>query len=93
MAKRHSIADARAHLPSLVREAESGGMVELTRRGNPVALLIGRRQYERLTSQHPGFSAAYDAFRREADLRGLAIDPDAVFGTVRDRAGGRDVAL
>jgi len=49
VAKQHSIAEARNNLPSLVRAAESGKAVELTRRGKPVAVLIGRRQYERLT--------------------------------------------
>ena len=43
MARQHSIAEARSSLPSLVREAESGKAVELTRRGEPVAVLIGRR--------------------------------------------------
>ena len=37
---RQSIAEARRNLPSLIREAESGKAVELTRRGEPVAVLI-----------------------------------------------------
>ena len=39
MSRRHSIAEARNHLPELVRQAESGKPVELTRRGEPVAEL------------------------------------------------------
>ena len=35
-----------------MREAESGEAVELTRRSEPVAVLIGRKQYARLTSKH-----------------------------------------
>ena len=43
-----SIAETRRNLPSLVREAENGRTVRLTRRGKPVALLIGQREFERL---------------------------------------------
>jgi prevent-host-death family protein len=91
--KQRSIADARHSLPTLVREAESGKAVELTRRGQPVAVLIGRREYQRLTSSHRGFSEAYAEFTREIDLEGLAIDPDEVFGGVRDRSRARVVRL
>jgi len=93
VAKQRSIAEARSSLPSLVREAESGKAVELTRRGEPVAVLVGRRQYLRLTSKHRSFSEAYGDFRRDVDLEELAIDPDEVFAGVRDRTRGREVDL
>ena len=93
MAKRQSIAQARNSLPSLVREVESGSAVELTRRGEPVAVLLGRRQYARLTSRHRGFSEAYGEFTRDVDLDVLAIDPDEVFAGVRDRTRGREIDL
>jgi prevent-host-death family protein len=93
MAKRHSIAEARSSLPSLVREAESGKPVELTRRGEPVAVLVGRQQYMRLTSGRRKFSETYGEFTRRVDLEDLAIDPDEVFGDVRDRTRGRQVDL
>ncbi len=93
MARQHSIAEARNSLPSLVREAESGKAVELTRRGEPVAVLLGRRHYERLTSKHRSFSEAYGEFTREVDLGKLAIDPDELFAGVRDDLHGREVKL
>ena len=93
MAKRHSIAEARSNLPSLVREAESGKSVELTRRGQPVAVLIGRREYARLASRQPKFSEAYADFTRAGNLAELAITPRAVFAGVRDEARGRKVDL
>jgi prevent-host-death family protein len=93
MAKQQSIAEARHNLPSLVREAESGRAVELTRRGEPVAVLIGRRQYERLTSRYRSFSEAYDHFRRDIDLEELALDPDELFSGARDEIRGREVRL
>ena len=93
MAREWSIAEARTNLPKLVRDAESGTVVELTRRGRPVAVLLGWTEYGRLTAGSQGFSEAYDNFRREVDLRQLAIDPDEVFGTARDRTPGRGVIL
>ena len=93
MAKQHSIAEARNNLPSLVRAAESGKAVELTRRGEPVAVLIGRRQYERLTLKYRGFSEAYGDFTRKIDLEELAINPDELFAGARDDIHGREVNL
>ena len=93
MAKQHSIAEARNSLPSLVRAAESGKAVELTRRGEPVAVLLGRRQYERLITRYRPFSETHEAFRQEFDLKQLAIDPDDLFGGTRDDVRGREVDL
>ena len=93
MGDRHSISEARSNLPRLVREAESGKAVELTRRGEPVAVLIGRRQFERLIDRQRSFFDACEAFRQETDLAELAIDPDEVFAQSRDSTRGRDVPL
>ena len=93
MARQQSIAEARSSLPSLVREVESGRPVELTRRGEPVAVLIGRRQYVRLTSRQRRFSEAYEDFTRDFNLEELAIDPERVFAGVRDATRGREVDL
>jgi prevent-host-death family protein len=93
MAKQRSIAEARSSLPSLVREAESGKSIELTRRGEPVAVLIGRQQYVRLTCRHRRFSEAYKVFTRDINLKELAIDPKEVFAGARDETRGRDVDL
>jgi prevent-host-death family protein len=93
MAKQQSIAEARRSLPSLVRDVESGKSVELTRRGQPVALLIGRREYERLAFRHRRFSEAYADFTRDINLKELAIDPNEVFAGGRDEARGREAEL
>jgi len=93
MKEQHSIASARSNLPQLVRRAESGKPVELTRRGESVAVLIGRKQYERLISKSRRFSEAWDAFTSEHALADLKIDPDEVFANVRDRTPGRETAL
>jgi prevent-host-death family protein len=93
MDEQHSIAEARIQLPRLVREAEAGKAVELTRRGEGVAVLIGRQQYERLVARSRRFSEAWDAFSREFDLQELEIDPDEMFAGARDREPGRDAGL
>jgi prevent-host-death family protein len=93
VAKQHSIAEARNSLPSLVRAAESGKAVELTRRGEPVAVLIGRRQYERLTMKYRGFSETYGEYTQEVDLEELAINPDELFAGAREDNHGREVDL
>ena len=93
MDEQHSIAEARNQLPRLVREAESGKAVELTRRGEAVAVLIGRRQYEHLIAPARRFSEAWDTFAREVNLQELDIDPDEVFADTRDRSPGRDTRL
>ena len=93
MSDKHSIAEARSNLPRLVREAESGKAVELTRRGEAVAVLIGRRQYERLTGRYRSFLDAYEDFTEDVDLVELGIDPDELFAGTRDQTGGRDVRL
>lgn len=93
MSDRHSIAEARSNLTRLVREAERGKAVELTRRGEPVAVLIGHRQFERLTGQYRSFFDAYQEFSEQVDLAELAIDPDELFAGARDDTRGRDIHL
>ena len=93
MTDKHSIAEARRNLPRLVREAEEGMEVALTRRGKPVAVLIGWRRFERLASNRRGFTAAYRDFTNESDLAELALDPDDLFARTRESTPGRDVRL
>ena len=93
MHDRHSITEARRNLPKLIREAEDGGIVELTRRGNPVAVLVGQRQFERLKARRRGFAQAYDEFTAKEDLTELALDPDRLFAATRHETHGRAVRL
>ena len=91
MTDRHSIAEARRNLPALVREAENGKEVELTRRGEPVAMLISHRTFKHLTSIRRGFVAAYRDFTTNIDVSNLELNPDELFGDVREEIGGRDI--
>ena len=88
-----SIAEARRNLPTLIRKAENGKAVELTRHGKPVAVLVGRRQYDQLTAGRRSFSDAYRHFAQVTNLAELALDPDALFADTRESIPGRDVRL
>ena len=90
MVKKYSIAEARDNLPGVVHEVEEGTRVELTRRGKPVAVLLGLEEYERMAKGRRDFWEAYEEFRREFDLAQLEIDPDEVFEGVRDPSPGRE---
>ena len=91
MTEKHSITDARRNLPRLIREAEQGKTLELTRRGKPVAVLIGRSEFERLATGRRGFRDAYDDFVTSVDVSALALNPNEIFEGVRDSTPGPDV--
>lgn len=92
MPKRYSIAEARDNLAALVHDLERRPAIELTRRGQPVAVLVSLKEYQRLAAPRAGFWDAYEAFRQRVNLADLAITPD-VFEEVRDRSAGREVHL
>lgn len=98
MNEQHSIAEARSKLDNLVHKAEQGEAVELTRRGERVAVLLGWQEYERLAGPQPPAPPrkspweAYQEWRRTADFDAIG-DPDEIWGNVRDRGPGRDPKL
>jgi len=92
MTKQIAIAEARANLPSILREVECGAAVELTRRGKPVAVLLSVHEYRRLTAPQGGFWEGLQEFRRNYDLEEMWREGDPFEG-VRDRSPGRDVRL
>jgi len=90
MPKRYSIAEARHNLAALVHQLESKTRIELTRRGEPVAVLLSFHEYRSLTAEKRGFWPAYESFRRTVDLPRLKIDPETFEG-IRDRTAGREM--
>lgn len=89
MAERRSIAEARRLFPTLVHEAERGETVELTRHGEYVAVLLGRREFERLRRGRRSFAEAWREFADSVDLDAHDFDPDELFGGIRDADPGR----
>lgn len=92
MSGRYSIAEARHDLARIVHELEGGGSVELTRRGEPVAVMLSLEEYRRLMEGKSGFWDAYREFREARDLRRLGIEAE-VFERVRDSSPGREARL
>lgn len=87
----YSIAEARDRFTAILRDVEKSPAVEITRHGEPVAVLLSWREYQRLTSQK-NFWEAYRSFREKFDLAGMAIEPE-IFTESRDRSLGREVSL
>ncbi len=65
MDKTYSIAEARNDLSGVVREAEAGRPVTLSRRGKPVAVIVSASEFARLAPRRRALAAAIDAFRRD----------------------------
>ena len=92
MSQRYSIAEARSRLSRIVDQAEAGVEIELTRRGQPVAVLVSHREFERLRGKRLHFRDAYRKFLRTHSLREIGVDDDFA-ASVRDRTTGRKVSL
>lgn len=87
-----TIRDAKNSLPSLIREAEKGAAVRLTRHGKPVAVLVSNEEYQRMSARRAEkdpweFLRGWRA-RRAADFEAIA---DAEVDSWRDKTsdGGR----
>ena len=91
MPRQVSIADARDHLPALIRDAEEGCAIELTRRGKPVALLVSIEEYRSLVAGKRDLWTAIEDFRAKHDLSDL--HPEEIWSGVRDPSPGREVDL
>ena len=87
--KSYSIAEAKSHLARLVHQAEAGPPVQLTRRGQPVAMVVSIQTYQRFTPQHDVWDAV-ERLRESYDLEALDIDPDEVFAVEHDPSPGKD---
>ena len=92
VAQRYSIADARTSLPTIVDQAEAGQAVELTRRGEAVAVVISLREFERLRGDRPRFGDVYKAFLEKYSLADVGLDADFA-AAARDTRAGRRVSL
>jgi prevent-host-death family protein len=92
MARRFTVAEARAHLPNLLHAVEHGEQVEITRRGKPVAVVLSFPDFQRLEHGPGGFWNDFLAWRNSVRDDDLAL-PDDWAGSLRDRSPGRDVKL
>ena len=88
--KRYSIAKARDHLAQIVHDAERGTLVELTRRGEPVAVLVSAQEYQHFREGKSRFWEKLQEFRKRVDLRKLGVKPED-WERLRDSSSGRPV--
>jgi len=87
MGRKFSIAEARNNLPRLVREAEAGKTIEITRRGKAVAVVLSAADYANLRGDAPLFWEKLTAFWRSDREPDLASALD----NVRDQSPGRSI--
>lgn len=92
MPHQYSIAQARDQFTQIVQKAEDGEPVQITRRGQPVAVLLSHSAYQRMTLLKPYFGEALESFRDSFEIQTLDINPEQVF-SVRDRTPGREVCF
>lgn len=90
MSSSYSLAEARSHLSRLVDEVEQGLPVELTRRGQPVAMVVSMADYRRLERPARPLWAIVEDLRRRHDLEQLDIDPDEIFAVSEAATNGSD---
>jgi prevent-host-death family protein len=91
--EQYSIAQARDRLASIVHDVEKGQSVEITRRGKPVAVILSVDEYERVMLGKIDFGKSLEKFRQEMQIEELEINPDEIFGKLRDSSPGREVVL
>ncbi len=91
----YSIAQAKDKLIQIIRSAEEGQSVEITRRGEPVAVILSVDEYRRLSRLPQNFGEAVLAFRQQY-IEGQPWfedeDIDEMFNG-RDKSPAREVDL
>jgi prevent-host-death family protein len=88
------ISEAKNALRALIRQAESGRPVRLTRRGRPVAVLMSEESYRRLQSDQGERRGVWEFVKQwrgslPADWEGLH---DEEVRSMRDKSPARDFA-
>jgi prevent-host-death family protein len=91
MMPRYSIAEARNHFAEIVHDLKHVSRDEVTRRGQPVAILISVEEFELLRAGSITFTSAYEAFRNTFDLAKVEIEPE-VFKDLHDLSTGREMS-
>jgi prevent-host-death family protein len=91
MTFRYSIAEARNRFAEIVHDLEHIPQIEVTRRGQPVAILLSVEEFERLSAERVTFWDAYVAFRNAFDLTQEGVEPE-VFAGLREPSPGREMS-
>jgi prevent-host-death family protein len=83
MRRRWQLQEAKARLSELVDSVQREGPQEITRRGEPSAVLVSHKEYQRLVERKQRFVE----FIRRSPLAGLELELS------RDKSPTRDVDL
>lgn len=75
-------------MPGLVRDAEDGTPVEITRWGKPVAVLISVTKYREMARGRPSFGPALDGFLKDLEMTEIGVERGEFEG-LRDPEAGR----
>ena len=89
---RYSIAEARNNLPRIIHQAENGTLIELTRRGESVAVLLSKQQYQQFREGESGYWNSLQEFRKKYNLKDLGIDATN-WDRLREKGPGRAVDI
>ena len=87
-----SVAEARQHFARLIKRAQQGKTIEITRRGEPVAVLLSASAYSAITGEHSSFIDAMSQVRERLGVDELEIG-DAEFEGLRGESPGREISL
>lgn len=87
-----SVAEARQNFARLIKRAEHGNAIEITRRGERVAVLLSASQYAAITGERSSFIEAARQVRSRLGVESLGIG-DAEFDGLREESPGREISL
>ena len=88
MSRSVSVAEAKNKLPSILREVEEGTIIEITRYGKAVAMVVPERDYRRMVVSGQGFWASLGKVRHIISSEGIVID-ESDLSNLRDPLPGR----
>ena len=93
MSEQYSVEQIPVNINKILQDVEQGEPVQITRQGQQVAVILSTAEYARLLNKKSSFSLGLKKIREELIAEGIQIDPDEIWGDVRNRSPGREVIL
>jgi prevent-host-death family protein len=87
-----SVAEARQNFARFIKRAQQGKTIEITRRGEPVAVLLSASAYSAITGERSSFIDAMRYVRERLGVDELEIG-DTEFEGLREESPGREIFL
>ena len=88
----YSIAETKNNLSQLVHKAEEGELIQITRRGHSVAVLLSIEEFEKIKQPAASPADALKQFLGNKDFKNVDIDTQ-IFDDLRAKQSGRDILL